>query len=367
MRILAVEPYYGGSHKTFLEGLQAHLPFDFILLTLPARKWKWRMRLAAPFFAEKIKALSRLKEINAVFCSSFVDVATLRSLLPAAVSRLPFYTYFHENQFAYPVRKNDERDLHFALTNLTTILASDRVAFNSRYNMLTLLQGVESMLRMSPDMKLESVTEEIKVKASILNPGIDFSHIDRAVPAENKSTRIPVIVWNHRWEHDKNPQYFFNTLFALEAEGLDFRLIILGQSFRKKPPVFSFARDKLQQRIIHYGFAESREEYAELLAQGDIVVSTARHEFYGISIIEAVRAGCIPVLPARLSYPEFFPPQYLYESGGLRRKLRSILEDPDKVDRAEVKALTNSFSWPALKKKYMTWFSGSPSSDAATG
>ena len=361
MRILAVEPYYGGSHKTFLDGLQNHLPFDFILLTLPARKWKWRMRLAAPFFAEKIKKLHDHKEINAVFCSSFVDVATLRALLPAALNQLPFYTYFHENQFAYPVRKNDERDLHFGLTNLTTILASDRVAFNSRYNLLTFLQGVESILKICPDMKLESVAEEIKVKASILNPGIDFSHIDRAVPVGKKSTKIPVIVWNHRWEHDKNPQYFFKTLFALEAEGLDYRLIILGQSFRKKPAVFSTVRDKLQQRIIHCGFAESREEYAALLAQGDIVVSTARHEFYGISIIEAVRAGCIPVLPARLSYPEFFPPQYLYESGGLRKRLRSILKDPHKVDRAEAKALTNSFSWPALREKYRAWFSGSHS------
>jgi hypothetical protein len=38
MKILVLEPYYGGSHKTFLDGLQAHMPFDFMLLTLPARK-----------------------------------------------------------------------------------------------------------------------------------------------------------------------------------------------------------------------------------------------------------------------------------------------------------------------------------------
>lgn len=48
LRVLAVEPYYGGSHRAVLDGLAARLgplgvTFDF--LTLPARKWKWRMRL----------------------------------------------------------------------------------------------------------------------------------------------------------------------------------------------------------------------------------------------------------------------------------------------------------------------------------
>lgn len=357
MRVLVLEPYYGGSHRTFLDGLQAHVPFDFILLTLPARKWKWRMRLAAPFFADKITELIKNTEIDAVFCSSFVDVATLRSLLPTSVNSLPFYTYFHENQFAYPVRREDERDFHFGLTNLTTVLASDRIAFNTRYNMQTFLTGVEQILKICPDMKLAGVMEKIEAKSTILYPGIDFSQIDRVGQKKGKSSQIPVIVWNHRWEHDKKPKYFFKTLFELDAGGLDFRLIILGQSFRKKPEIFSEAVDKLQQRIIHCGFVESRDEYAQLLAQGDIVVSTAKHEFYGISVIEAVRAGCIPLLPERLSYPELFPAQYLYKDHGLHNTLKSYLVNPDKIDRVSLKALTECFSWPYLSKKYISWLS----------
>ena len=146
-------------------------------------------------------------------------------------------------------------------------------------------------------------------------------------------------------------------MFELDAGGLDFRLIILGQSFRKKPEIFSEAVDKLQQRIIHCGFVESRDEYAQLLAQGDIVVSTAKHEFYGISVIEAVRAGCIPLLPERLSYPELFPAQYLYKDHGLHNTLKSYLVNPDKIDRVGLKALTECFSWPYLSKKYISWLS----------
>jgi len=355
--ILALEPYYGGSHKVFLDGLQAHIPVDLIMLTLPARKWKWRMRLAAPYFSDKVQALPDKTTIESVFCSSLVDVATLRSLLPASLGRLQFFTYFHENQFAYPVRREDERDLHFGLTNLTTVLASDKVAFNTRYNMQTFLAGVEQVLKICPDMKLDRVLEKIREKSTILYPGVDFSHIDHAGKTPSKKSEVPVIVWNHRWEHDKNPKYFFRTLFELDAAGIDFRLIILGQSFRTKPAIFDEARNRLQHRIQHCGYAETPEEYGRLLAMGDIVVSTAKHEFFGISVIEAVRAGCYPILPSRLSYPELFPAECLYGEGELFSKLQTVLRSPDKFDREQTKALTDIFSWPALKDKYLKWFS----------
>jgi glycosyltransferase involved in cell wall biosynthesis len=356
VKILVLEPYYGGSHKTFLDELQNHLPFDFILLTLPARKWKWRMRLAAPLFVDQILSVAEDQKIAAILCSSFVDVATLRSLLPPAVNCLPFYTYFHENQFAYPVRREDERDFHFGLTNLTTVLASDRVAFNTRYNFETFLDGVEQILRICPDMKLSSIREKITAKSTVLYPGVDFSQIDQTIHKNKKKSSSPVIVWNHRWEHDKNPKYFFRTLFELDEAGLDFRLIILGQGFRRKPAVFSEVQARLQHKTDHCGFVESKEEYARFLAQGDIVVSTARHEFYGISVIEAVRAGCLPLLPNRLSYPELFPDQYLYERGKLDIALKTMLDKGVGNDRTLGRTLTGKLSWPVLKTKYMKWF-----------
>jgi len=356
LKTLVLEPYYGGSHKTFLDGIQSHVPIDFTLLTLPARKWKWRMRMAAPYFAEKMLPLCEKEKFAAVFCSSFVDVATLRSLLPHPIGQLPFYTFFHENQFAYPVRKEDERDFHFGLTNLTTALSSDRVGFNTKYNLQTFLEGVEQILKICPDMSLEGVIEKITKKTSILYPGIDFSHIDNITPQQSTESEAPVIIWNHRWEHDKNPRFFFKTLFKLDEQNIDFRLIIVGQSFKREPSIFSEAHEKLSHKIDHFGYLESRAEYIKKLCQADIVISTATHEFYGISIIEAVRAGCIPVLPNRLSYPELFPAEYLYEDRELFSKLKSLLEYPGRIDKSQAKSLTESYSWPALKEKYLEWF-----------
>ena len=55
MKVLALEPYYGGSHKAFLDGWRAHSRHEWTILGLPAYKWKWRMRHAALTFAEQVR------------------------------------------------------------------------------------------------------------------------------------------------------------------------------------------------------------------------------------------------------------------------------------------------------------------------
>ncbi len=93
----------------------------------------------------------------------------------------------------------------------------------------------------------------------------------------------------------------------------------------------------------------------ELLARGTLVVSTARHEFFGLAVIEAVRAGCRPVLPNRLVYPELFDDEYLYEEGGLVNHLKALLATGAVLESAQVRAMTERFSWTALLPHYRRW------------
>lgn len=353
MNILVLEPYFGGSHRSFLEGLARHLPFEFAFLTLPARKWKWRMRLAAPCFAQ---LMQEMEPPDRVLCSTFVDVATLRALAPAWIRQVPVLTYFHENQFAYPVQVDDERDFHFALTNYTTALASDRLAFNSAYNLDSFVHGATEILKKAPDMKMDSGMDALRARATVLPPGLEFADIDGLARPEKKGP--PAIVWNHRWEHDKNPEEFFTALETLDRMGLDFSLIMLGQSFSRQPEIFARARRKLGHRIRHWGYVKERQEYVRWLKQGDLVVSTAWHEFYGIAVIEAVRAGCRPLLPDRLSYPELFPGEYLFQEGELVERLAALVKDPAQLSPARARELSKGFSWQSLVRRYQAWFQG---------
>ena len=58
------------------------------------------------------------------------------------------------------------------------------------------------------------------------------------------------------------------------------------------------------------------------------MTSTARHEFFGIAVVEAIACGCLPWLPDRLSYPELVPQEL--------RGLDPWVEDIDTVSVREM-------------------------------
>jgi len=54
------------------------------------------------------------------------------------------------------------------------------------------------------------------------------------------------------------------------------------------------------------GYQRDRTDYEAALCEADVFVSTAEHEFFGLSAVEAALAGAYPLLPERLAYPEIF-------------------------------------------------------------
>ncbi len=354
-RLLMIEPYWGGSHRAFLEGLRRALGVDGRLLTLPPRKWKMRMQLSAFWAAERIEKMAAAGErFDAALCSTFVDTAALRARLCRRGIRLPLAVYFHENQFSYPGRVDDPGRHQFTAINFSSAMTADRLAFNSRYNLETFLQGIRQYLKKAADMQLTHLAAAVADKSCVLYPGIDFEDID-AAPAPTRKAGKPIILWNHRWEHDKGPETFFQALFALSDANVDFGLVVLGQRFADCPEIFTAAREKLSRHILHFGFAPSRGEYARRLRQGDIVVSTARQEFFGISVLEAVRAGCRPLVPDRLAYRELYPEDYRYRPGTLLTQLKKLLTGRRTFSRAQSRELTDRFAWPAVIDAYRRW------------
>ncbi len=357
-KILLIEPYYGGSHKMFLDGLVRHVEGDFTLLSLPARKWKMRMQLSAPWFIAQLSELPAAeRNFDTVLFSSFIDVAVFKAMASSLAgwnNRCRYLTYFHENQFCYPGFLDKHTTHHFTSINFTSALVSDSIAFNSEYNRSSFLHQCSKYLLKATDMELSGCLDELRRKSIILYPGLDFSGQDR-IKIMTDTGRVKTIVWNHRWEHDKNPEEFFQALYKLQICGIDFRLCVLGQHFQNKPICFDEARQRLKGEIVQWGYVDEQDAYYQHLAAGDIVVSTAVHEFFGISVIEAVRAGCVPVLPHRLSYPELFEEQFLYENGRLYEHLAEALHRDEKLTVEQSRKMTEPFSWDNLAAGYRSW------------
>ena len=234
--------------------------------------------------------------------------------------------YFHENQVSYPTRQFQERDNHFAITQWLSALSVERCIFNSRYNLKSFIDGTRRLLKKMPEKNARNSLSEIENKSCVIAPGIDAEFFFQPLKERTPST-IPVIGWCGRWEHDKNPQNFFQTLARLDDEGFEFSLIFLGQSFREVPEEIEKGLKRHRSRTMHAGFAESRENYRSLLMQMDYCISTALHEFFGLALLEAAAAGAQPIAPARLVYPELYPDEFLFadEDSGLYEYLKARL------------------------------------------
>jgi glycosyltransferase involved in cell wall biosynthesis len=66
----------------------------------------------------------------------------------------------------------------------------------------------------------------------------------------------------------------------------------------------------LGERVVQFGRVESAEAYAKLLWRSHVAVSTSRQEFFGISMVEAMYAECVPIAPNALNYPDIVPREH---------------------------------------------------------
>ena len=212
-----------------------------------------------------------------IVASDMLDLSTYLALTGKHISNLPpCITYFHENQLTYPWSPDDKdtelkRDNHYAFINYTTALLSDKVLFNSDYHRHSFLEALPYFLKQFPDKRDLKNLDVITQKSEVLHLGMDLKKLDaHKLPDDiDKGEKdVPLILWNHRWEYDKNPDDFFKAMCILQEEAYDFRLAIVGESYTKTPAVFKEARIRLADKIIAWGYQQNFKDYARLLWAG---------------------------------------------------------------------------------------------------
>lgn len=355
MRILLVEPFFSGSHKQWTEAYRHHSSHEVEILSLPGRHWKWRMHGAAPVMADQCRDLDKPELIIA---SDMLDLAVFKALLPSSWTGIPIFIYFHENQLTYPWSDTDpdiriRRDRHYAFINFTSALAADRVLFNSEYHRSSFLNALPDFLKAFPDHRPEFGLKMIESKSDVLPLGIDLKDVHIAQKQKKKKEKY--VLWNHRWEFDKGPEEFFESLFQFQEEGIDFKLIVCGEKYAEAPAIFEKAKELLNDRIVHWGYAENRDAYIQLLKQSDILPVTSKQDFFGISIAEAVAAGVHPILPRRLSYPILFKElaSFYEDRASFLGLFRAMLgQEQIELNEEKVHEFVNTYDWSVMSSRY---------------
>ncbi len=321
MRILLISPYHGGSHASWAQGLERHSRHTVELLTLPDRFWKWRMHGGAVTLARRFLADHQRPDV--ILATDMLDLTTFLALTRAVTTDVPAVLYMHENQLTYPLpaerdagpmrRQGGERDHHYAFVNFSSMLAADRVAFNSAFHHDAWFEALPRFLRHFPEHNELGSVDELRSRSCVLPVGIETDDLEAGAAAPD-SPASPLIIWNQRWEYDKNPAQLLCALREVADRGVAFQLAICGQAFGKSPPGFEGIEEMFGDRLIHLGFADA-EHYRRLLVQATLTVSTADHEFFGVAVLEAMAAGAFAVLPGRLSYPELIAgPEVSFEA-----------------------------------------------------
>ena len=352
MNFLFIEPFCSGSHALFAHGLAAHSTHHIDIIHMPGENFRWRMLGSALYMADHT---AHIEQYDGLIVSDMLNLADFKSLVGPKCP--PVMIYFHENQLTYPQPAGDKSVLMLGMINITSALSADIVAFNSKMHRKRFLSAIPPFLQRSPDFMPRGVAEKIQNKSIVLYPGIST---DPLSPGQHqKHVDPPLIIWNHRWGYDKNYKMLFEVLEAVQNKGVDFQLALLGENYGKVPDEFNAAKQMFGAKILQFGYVPDRNDYLKWLNRGAIVISTADQENFGMSVIEAMILGCLPLLPNKLAYPEILPEkfhdQFLYKSKyDLSEKLAHMIANATAY-QDEAKSLANDL-YPFLWKNSITRF-----------
>ena len=335
LSVLLVEPWFAGSHQSWAEGYAAASRHEITLLTSSGEGWRSTLLHAGIKLAAQVE-----QKPDVVLASSMMDVAEFRQ--QAELEEVPLALYMHENQLTYDPSTFDHE---LAMINWRSARSADRLLFNSRFHLKEFFTAL-------PHLDIEpGSASAARDKSQVLPVGIDLSRLDG--PSLRRADRF-TILWNHRWEADKDPASFVEALCSISDER--FHLVLAGEQ-RPEDPNIARLVDDYGSRVLHSGFAP-QAQYAGLLRMADVVASTARQEFFGVAVVEAAYCGAVPIVPDRLAYPELIPEQFhptlLYSDGELASRLLDLASQPEVVAgiRPPLHAAMSEFDWSKQAPRY---------------
>lgn len=195
-------------------------------------------------------------------------------------------------------------------------------------------------------------------KISVVGFPLDSERIADGSQARDKN----LIIFNHRLNIDKKPAYFLRMVRDLSIQFPNLRFLI-STSLNEEdfwssadPDTVTDLKNTLAGfQSLDVQFNHSKEEYYRLLKKAYLAPCFTTHETFGVSVAESLAAGCLPVIPSRLTYPELVQGDMdllYFSSGNPEKDYEAALEkvifwlnSPDLGERKslEAKAYSEAF------------------------
>lgn len=349
MTRLYLDSYFGGSHEYWFQGLKSHSKYDWEKLVLPARNWKWHQLASGPFFSDKLKEIKK-DDLEQIWVSDFVDLASLKGHLSSEFIELPFICYFHENQLTYPWSSRDQEksrghDLSFGMKNIENFMLADQSIFNSQFHRDEFIDAATGLLKKLPEPRLLHLFEDSLDKVKVIPVGINRPQINN-----EKNWDRPLILWNHRWEEDKNPREFLEILLSMIEKDISFEVALLGE---QKDPELKKLMDRIPRERIRYQGFQEENQYLKILAESTHQIVTSNQDNFGISVAEALSYGIISLVPDRLAYHELFHhDEHKYFAYQEIKEVPELFKKRNSQQLSKTREFVKKFYWHNLIKRY---------------
>lgn len=139
---------------------------------------------------------------------------------------------------------------------------------------------MKAHFQLQPDYRPKDLKEKIAMKSEVLYFPISMENL-----SSRRNYNSPLhMVWPHRWEHDKGIDDIVDILLRLKKEKINFKISMLGEQPSDLEDKYESVRIELGDHVIHWGFLPLRTDYVAVLAQAHLAISTAIHEFFGVSM-----------------------------------------------------------------------------------
>ena len=299
VHILLLDPFHGGSHAAWSQGVQqglTRLGHHVELKTLPANHWKWRMQGAAAIWAHELQDAPRP---DILLTTDMCDLAQLKGLLPASWHGVKCVVMFHENQVTFPWSPTDRdpqvgRDLAYSYINMSSALAADQVWFNSTHHRDVFLKAVDLWMSKMPKPRLQQTAARIAARSHVVRLGLNFEGWDNLKSDGATSwtdCQVPLLLWNQRWSWDKGTDSWMDLVHGILEQDIPAKFVVLGESKGRLPDGWEAMRDKMGSRCLQWGFANSKANYVQWLWRSTVAPLAPKQEYFGLAMVEAMRCG----------------------------------------------------------------------------
>jgi glycosyltransferase involved in cell wall biosynthesis len=267
-----------------------------------ARRARWTSRL----YADIVDAIATdPPDVIFIFHIFSTFPAVLRKAIQDLGIDIPIVGYTHGSHWDPTDLYRGARHPGLQFADLGNLEALDALFVTSTYMRDVLIENIGLV-------SLEAAAE-IAAKIAVIGLPLDMARIDKQKVLSG--SRRPTIVFNHAPIESKRPDVF------IEAAGRVLEAHDVTVLFTRRFGSRDYAYDQLCELVKHFpehvvlGKDMDLDDYYGRLWEAEIQVSTASHESFGVSTLEAMYTNNACLLPRCGSYPDICrdDPEVLYD------------------------------------------------------